>query len=96
MDKIIEHDLPSETNLRADKMFFVSLHEVMKQELPRVSGNTRTVFRKHIKNIVSHPVVKKVVGEYPIGKLDFKKQVFVRLIKYELVDLLLLSLIVNR
>lgn len=82
--KMEELGLPKDTKYRIDKMLYVQLLTCLVQEKPKISNTSAGNCIKEIKAMISDPVVKESIKEYPINKLDFKKRIYVLLLKYRL------------
>lgn len=92
MEKIEEKNLPSDTYLRADKMMFVQLRSILRQEFPDYSGRSWRICIKRIKEILDDNLVKKIVNEYPVKLLAIEQKIFIYLIKFRCKILLILAL----
>ena len=82
LDKMMKLKLPQETKYRIDKMLYVQLLTCLLQENPKINNASAWDCIKKIKSMISDTVVRKSVNAYPINKLDFKKKIYVLLLKY--------------
>lgn len=94
LNKIKEHNLPEKTFLRADKMFFVQFYAILQQEVlhMNIQNLSKDEKKRNVKNYINHKTVRKIIDEYPIGKLKLTQKIFVLMIKYRTIDLLILAL----
>lgn len=94
--KMEELTLPKDTKYRIDKMLYVQLLTCLDQETPKVSNTSAWNCIKEIKSMISDPVVSDSVKEYPINRLDFKKKIYVLLLKYRFSILLYILMAIGK
>ena len=95
-EKIEELDLPKETRFRADKMLFVQVKAVIKQENPRVCQMPIWKCRRNVKEILSDELLQQEIENYPIRKLSPKQRIFMWLLKYKLAILVMIGVQVEK
>ena len=71
---------------RLQKQFFVNLRVCIRQEKPSISGNTQSECRKNIENIFNNGTVRTVIESYPIQAIQFRQRLFLRMVKYRMVN----------
>lgn len=81
-----------EAIIRSKKTFFIALRNAVKQEKQTYKKNPNLA-KRNIREIVRHQEVQELIASYPVRKLPFKQQVFIRLVKYK--QSLLLELLVR-
>lgn len=87
IDKAKQWKLPTDTKYRADKMLFVQLKGVIKQEVICFDGSFKEK-NKRILNIIDNSQLQDIISTYPIKKLNYKQRAFVYMIKYKMALLL--------
>lgn len=88
MCKRINYDKDMKTRLQ--RQFFVNLRVCLRQEKPSISNNIRKVYRRNIRKILNDNTVQNILKEYPIGTIQFKQRLFLLLVKYKMVDLIII------
>lgn len=83
--------LPSEANIRADKMLYVQMLSCIKQETPAISKKKIAMCLRRIKEMLKDSLVQNSVRNYPIKKLSFKQKVYVLMIRCKMSTLLYLA-----
>lgn len=88
MCKRINYDENMKTRLQ--RQFFVNLRVCLRQEKQCISNYSRKEYRRNIKKILNDDTVQNVLREYPIGTIQFKQRLFLLLVKYKMVDLIII------
>ncbi len=76
--------------VRLQRQFFVNIRVCLRQEKSSISGKSKHEARERIKKIVYSSTVRKIVAEYPIKDIQLKQKVFLILLKYKMVDVIVL------
>lgn len=76
--------------LRLQRLFFVYIRMSIAQETRNISRLVKKENIANLKKICSDSVVKDIISEYPVGKLGLKQQIFLRLIRLNMVNTLYL------
>lgn len=69
--------------LRLKKTLFINMKMCIAQEVPRVSGKSRSDACAAIRKMVGDERLLKVISEYPYERFGFRQRVFVELLKQQ-------------